>query len=228
MTTPLASARAALRHEGVGGLFRRTVRKMLRPVVQVDRWYFVEGDHSEPPPPPPPARVPLEIRIALPQDLEAHAEDLCRVDQDPAKVQARLARGDTAILGLVGGRLAHVQWLAFSSPIDIEEVGVRLFLGPREGYSYGVATLPEWRGYGIYPVVLFRRMEYERACNLLRHVAYVAASNRASLKTTTLLDGRRLKTVWTIRLSRKKRLVLCATRGWRPKLSSLPGTARCL
>ena len=219
----LASTSEVLRREGVGELVRRAIRKLLRPVIQVNRWYFLEGDHADPPsPPPPPARVPLEIRLARPKDFEAHAEDLRRVHQEAAKVEGRLARGDVAMLGLVEGQLAHVQWLAFASPIDIEEVGVRLFLGPGETYSYGVETLPEWRGHGIHPVMSFRRTEYERAWGIVRHVSYVAASNTFSLKTVGRLSRRRTKTVSTIRLLGTRRLVLGATREGRPHLVPLP------
>src|SRR5262249_30679359 len=151
----LTRARASARWEGIPRVLRHGIRTILRPVLRVRRFVFFEMDLTQTFPQLQ-ARVPLEMRVASAEDLEAFGEALEELGVDMVKGRQRLARGDLLTLALHRGTLVHAGWVTFSSPY-IEEIGVILELQPGEACGYGAVTHPDWRGLGIQPAAaLFR------------------------------------------------------------------------
>ncbi len=221
--TSFTTVRRVLRWEGWGGVITRAVKKALRPVIQVDRWFFFEADLTAPLPRLT-ARVPLEVRLANPEDWERFADEFHTVQVDREEARRRFERGDMAILGLSSGHLAHVQWVAFSSPIWLEDLGISLSLNTGEAYDYDVVTLPAWRGQGIQFAVLPFVTAYMRARGCDRFVYYVAADNVQSLKVPARLGRKKTRTVWSVRTLRgtRRRLFLGVRRGKSPSLTRGP------
>ncbi len=216
----VAKVRQVLRWEGIYGLFRRAVRKSLGRVIRIQRVFFFETDLTKPLPIVR-ARVPLEIRVATRQDLEAFADNLEVAGFDRQEVRRRLECGDVATLALSGGRLANVGWITFSSP-SITELGVSLLLDADEVCGYDAVTLPEWRGYGIQAAAANFRNHYERARGCTRHISWARSENVQSLKSIAKLGRKRTKTVWSIWvLGMKRPLLLGASLNGSPSLARL-------
>jgi GNAT superfamily N-acetyltransferase len=109
---------------------------------------------------------------ALPQppDLAVTAE--AAIDDDSAAVMAPyLDRAQAEILVEQGHRLylAHVDgaitafgWAA-TRRLSIGELGVERELSEGNQYLWGFVTLPEWRGQGLYPILLQTIMRREVA-----------------------------------------------------------------
>ena len=195
MTSFGERAAGILRHQGIGSLLARTLRRALHPVVRIDRLRFYVTDLTAIPPRRE-ARIPIEIRPATSEDFETFVATFERMGVDRSELEERRARGDVAFLALVDGQLVHSQWITFQAPW-VSEIGVRLDLGPQETCGYGAATLPEWRGHGIHPAVSLTLREYERAHGYLRHFYWVWVSNYESVRTNEKV-GRPTRTVWSV------------------------------
>jgi len=98
-----------------------------------------------------PPRVSVEFRLGTPEDVDRFAADFAVAGVDRAEARRRLAAGDVSYLGIVGVVLAHHSWETAQPPY-VDEVGMRLLLGPGESSSYGTYTARAWRGQGIRPV----------------------------------------------------------------------------
>ena len=131
----LAWAREIARWEGAGGLLRHGLRRIARPLIRVRRFLFFEMDLTQPFPQIE-ARVPLEMRVASPADLETFAAALTALGVDVVKGREQFEHGDLLTLTLCQGKLVNVGWVTFS-PRYIEEIGVMLDLQPGESCGYG-------------------------------------------------------------------------------------------
>ncbi len=191
---------------------------VLDPLVRVRRLLFFETDLDAPAPALEAATIPLDLHVAALDELLALGVALDEAGVSPEEARQRLAEGDVAIVGMVSGQLAHLQWITFRSPW-INEIGVRLRLGPGEAAGYGAFTAPAWRGHRIHTFASRFLNEEERRRGASRHVSWVWASNTPSLRAFATLGRRRTKTVWSIRLVGMRRpLILGATPAGSPSL----------
>ncbi|MCI0545999.1 MAG: hypothetical protein L0027_01805 [Candidatus Rokubacteria bacterium] len=211
-----------LRFEGVRGLAARAGRKLLDPLVRVRRLFFFEMDLTRPFPRVEP-RAPLEMRVATREDLETFAGALAGLGVGRAEARRQMDAGDVCTLGLVRGELVHVAWVSFRSPW-IDEIGVRLELGPGESCGYGAVTAPEWRGLGIQPAGALFRNACQRARGSTRHISWVWAGNLGNSPKKQDERGRwRTKTVWLIwTIGMRQPLLLGATQTGSPVLKKSP------
>jgi ribosomal protein S18 acetylase RimI-like enzyme len=70
-----------------------------------------------------------------------------------ARYAARLRRGDTCLLCLQDGELAHITWLNVGR-------GGLVAVGPDEGYLFDSETLAPFRGQGIHTAMVQRRLAH--------------------------------------------------------------------
>jgi GNAT superfamily N-acetyltransferase len=71
----------------------------------------------------------------------------------PSEIERRLAGGHRPYLGLIGGKPVAYGWLA-TRQADIGELKLTFRLPAQHRYLWDFATLPAWRGRGIYPHLL--------------------------------------------------------------------------
>jgi GNAT superfamily N-acetyltransferase len=212
-----------LRWEGPRGLLLRALRRALHPLLRVHRVFFFETDLAAAPPPPAPTGIPLELRVGAREDLVRFAPLLARLDISLESALEQVAGGDLPLLALHQGALVGIQWLSIASSPWVDEAGVRLRLGPDEACNYQAATLPEWRGRGVGPALSRLANEVERARGMRRHISWIRADNRASLRLAAKVGRRRTKTVWCIwTLGMRRPLVIGATREGSPRLERPP------
>jgi len=88
---PASRLATILRYEGLGGLARRLLRKSLGRLLWVERLFFFDHPLETE---PLPARVPVEFRLATPEDVDGFARDLVGSGVTPEEARARLRRGD--------------------------------------------------------------------------------------------------------------------------------------
>lgn len=72
---------------------------------------------------------------------------------DPAEIRARLAGGHRPYVASLDGAPAAYGWVA-GTGATIGELGVTFVLPAGDRYLWDFATLPAWRGRGIYPQLL--------------------------------------------------------------------------
>ncbi|MDX1387634.1 MAG: hypothetical protein R3344_00480 [Acidobacteriota bacterium] len=202
----LGSAAHVLRREGLASLLTKTIKKVVRPAIEVNRFHFFEAELAAPRGAPEP-RVAVELRTGTARDLETFADVFAIEGHDPERLRGNLARGETLVLGFVGDDLVHYSWTAFSTAW-IDEIGVTLKLGPGESYGYDAFTIRQWRGRGIQPAASAFKTALERSRGYTRHISYARADNRPALRTMQKLGRKRTRTVWQVSLFGMKRPLL--------------------
>jgi len=104
--------------------------------------------------------VPLDPAFRIPHSAfeRAGAEEATTLAQamgldDSAPVLERFARGSRCYVVRVAGALASYGWVSFGEEW-ISELGLHIRLAPGEVYIWDCATLPAYRGQGLYPALL--------------------------------------------------------------------------
>src|SRR6266566_3811883 len=72
---------------------------------------------------------------------------------EPAPVHERFASGRRCYLAWVDGALASYGWVSFKEEW-ISELGLYIRLASGDAYLWDCATLPAYRGQGLYPALL--------------------------------------------------------------------------
>jgi GNAT superfamily N-acetyltransferase len=122
-----------------------------------------------------PALAPLpSFAAAITTDIGAMAR---LAGFDPAEVRARLDGGHRPYVASLDGIPAGYGWVA-GTGATIGELGVSFVLPRGDRYLWDFATLPAWRGRGLYPHLLQRIMTAETARLWIIH----APENRASCR----------------------------------------------
>src|SRR5690349_1755636 len=125
-----------------------------------------------------PALAPLPgFQAAVTTDIDALAR-LARLD--PAEVRARLDGGHQPYVALLGDAPAGYGWVA-GTGATIGELGVSFVLPRGDRYLWDFATLPAWRGRGLYPHLLQGIIAAETA-EAARLWIIHAPENRASCR----------------------------------------------
>lgn len=96
----------------------------------------------------------------------------------PTEAQARLAQGHECYIAYLGDEPAAYGWVA-RRQATVGELQLEFALGPKTAYLWDFATLPAWRGRGIYPHLLQAILHAEAAQQFwIMH----APENRASAR----------------------------------------------
>ena len=170
---------------GVLGLVKKAVFRVLLPVFSYNPidYYVISG----PPQTRHQPRCPLEIRKGSMEDIDLIVEVLSDKDEAVVRKQIEyfLDKGGELFLAFSEGRLAHVARL-YNYPGICEvhplEVGPFIKLKVDEVYIGHCRTHPDFRGKGIYPVMLQHIMGYVAEKNKKRCFGSVTPGNLASIK----------------------------------------------
>ncbi len=100
---------------------------------------------------------------------------------DPTEVAARMANGHRPYLAWLVDEPAAYGWAA-GAGATIGELGVAFTLPRGDRYLWDFATLPAWRGRGIYPHLLQRIIAAESATGAARLWIIHAPENPASAR----------------------------------------------
>jgi GNAT superfamily N-acetyltransferase len=151
------------------------------------------------PTPGPPLPSRIEVRIAPAGD--AAAGPLAAAMNVPAaEVAARMGRGSRALAAWHGEQLAAYCWVSFQRE-HVGELGRDLFLAPGEPYIWDCATVPRFRGQGLYTSVLRALLDLLAAEGA--HRAWIGASSThaASNHTFVTVGFRAAVAVVAVRLA---------------------------
>lgn len=130
------------------------------------------GDPLPTLPPLPALRTAVTTDIALLARLAA---------LDPTEIAARLADGHHPYLAWIDEEPAAYGWVA-GAGATIGELGVTFTLPRGDRYLWDFATLPDWRGRGIYPHLLQAIVTAESAAGAARLWIIHAPENPASAR----------------------------------------------
>jgi GNAT superfamily N-acetyltransferase len=189
------------RYEGAHRILVRTVKKVCKPIVEVNRFSFNERNltitHA-----PVKARVPLEIRLLRIEEAEDFAEVF---NQSVDRIRQRLAEEDQCMLGIVDKQMVHFQWFSVSSKlhhVPVAESGLAIVIKPGDVYISSAYTLRNWRGKGIAAEVAAVKHQYLRSLGCTRKFSYHRVENIMSPRAFTKNGRERsaTRTVWVISL----------------------------
>lgn len=197
--------REVYRYEGLHDVVSRTLKRAVKPIIQIDRYIVHERDltvaNSEIT-----ARVPLEVRLLKIGDAEDFAATFM---QSAERVRQRLTNGDECIIGIVGNQMVHFQWFLVSSKlcrVPIGEFGLALVIRPGDVYSCSGYTLQDWRGKGIAAEVASVKHQYLRSLGCTRKFSDVRADNVQSSRAFGKVGNwTATRTVWVVRVFRSRR-----------------------
>jgi GNAT superfamily N-acetyltransferase len=107
----------------------------------------------------------LPVLVPLPGFLAAQSDDVALIAHltrlEPAEVRQRLNAGHRAYVGYLDDVPTVYGWVA-GVGAEIGELGVSFVLPAGDRYLWDFATLPDWRGRGIYPHLLQAIIASER------------------------------------------------------------------
>jgi GNAT superfamily N-acetyltransferase len=125
-------------------------------------------------------------------DLSQPVDLLARLAELPAsEVERRLAEGHQLFLLRIDGEAASYGWSA-SASAHIGGIEISLTVPPRERYLWDFVTLPDFRGRGLYPLLLqliIRHQLEEAEWFWIGHESHNLASRRGILKAGFKLAG---------------------------------------
>jgi ribosomal protein S18 acetylase RimI-like enzyme len=170
---------------------------------------------------------PPEIEGARFGEVEAGQADEPAAVMDgvgPEEVVARLTTGDRAFAWWLDGRIVCYCWTSTGSAC-IGELDTRLVLPPGEAYLWNCATLPAYRGRGLYTRLLLATSSRLGRDGLTRAWVGAGLPNRASQRAFASAGFQPVLGVFHVALGR-----LAWTR-WHGALGASPalvGAARAL
>ena len=116
----------------------------------------------------------------------------------------RLDKGAVALCIFVGRELAHIGWLAMSEEAQrsISDIPLQVDFSNSEAFSGGVWTNPKYRGRGLHPYGVSKRIQFLNGRGIIVSRRLVAKNNtsaqRVSVKIgrTIYAESRHLKLLW--------------------------------
>ena len=124
----------------------------------------------------------LPVLSPLPDFVAGSTEDaalLARLaDLEPAEIQKRIDQGHRLYLAWLGNQPVAYGWVAMYTA-HVGELALPITLPREDFYLWDFATLPAWRGRGIYPHLLQAILMTEQK-NAERFWIIAAPENRAS------------------------------------------------
>jgi GNAT superfamily N-acetyltransferase len=128
---------------------------------------------------------PLPALVSLPDLRATETNDIALLARlaslDPTEVAARMDSGHRPYLAWIGEEPAAYGWVA-GAGATIGELGVSFVLPRGDRYLWDFATLPAWRGRGIYPHLLQAIVAAESAAGAARLWIIHAPENPASAR----------------------------------------------
>ena len=155
--------REVLRREGPGRLLIRS-GTALRGLVYRDV-ILVALDVTRDVPPVE-RRVPVEMRLLGPEDLEAYGRFRAQ-PVERAQTGRRLEKGDACIAAWLEGEIVSAGWYSFDRA-RVDDIDRELALAPGEIYGYDLYTVEGLRGLGVasqrghWAAGFFRESGYRR------------------------------------------------------------------
>lgn len=159
------------RHEGLRRVVFRVLKKLAKPVIQIDRYVFtlrdlILEDAGQQ------AQVPVTARLLTLEDAECFAVTF---NQPPDRVRQRFGEGYQCFVGIVDDQMVHFQWFlgcSTSRNVTFGNSGFAFVLRPGDTYAGGTYTLPSWRGKGIAAKVSLAKFNYLKSCGHTRKVGF--------------------------------------------------------
>ncbi len=125
----------------------------------------------------------------------------------PSELTRRLAAGRRAYVIRLDEPVVSYGWVSFGEE-EVGEVEGTIRVGPREAYIWDCATLPAWRGRGLYPSLL-RAIARDLAAEGFEWVWIAAVvDNAPSLRGFVKAGYARIGTVRYVRIGRWRRLTV--------------------
>jgi len=180
-------------------LLSRSLRKAVRPLLNVGSLVFIECDLRQPMPER--RDVPgIAVREATMQDV--------KLFEDRDVFMERLRSGHRCFMGIeeATGKLTNYRWVN-TSDAYIPELQRYLVVKPGEAYIYDLNTLPEFRRRGIDAYTRHWIYSYLRDSGYSKVYAYIHGDNTTSLKASRILL-KPIARIWYMQLRGFRPLVL--------------------
>lgn len=162
-------------------------------------------------PEPPPLPAGLEVAVVSDRDPPASARRRALASAmsptaSAAEVDSRLSAGRRAYVVQGPAGLLAYGWVTLGEEEQIAEVEGRIRMAPGEAYIWDCATLPPFRGRGLYPALLAAIARALAAAGCSSAFIAARADNRPSIRGFEKAGFERLAHVRYLRLWRWRRL----------------------
>jgi hypothetical protein len=151
----------------------------------------------------------LERNVRFVRGSEDHLGLLDPVHHDAEHAcdfRARLARGETWLLGVAGGQVATYTWLHTRSSCEYPYLpGCAFRLGPAYGYGYDAWTPPERRGAGLRRQAFVEELRWLGAMGKRWEASFFVAHQLEGAKQSLVRAGIAVVPVWRIALGPGRR-----------------------
>jgi hypothetical protein len=157
-----------------------------------------------------PARDGLLRELRFVRGGEQHLRHLDPAHHGPDQLRdlrARLARGETWLLGLAGGRVATYTWLHLRPVCEYAYLPGCSFELPADfAFGYDAWTAPELRGAGLRRRAFLEELAWLRALGRSWEASFFVAHQLEGARRSLALAGIGIVPLWRIALGRARRL----------------------
>lgn len=103
----------------------------------------------------------------------------------------RFEAGHLCFVAEKNGDIVNYVWVSFDATF-VDELGREIRIGPQSAYRYDGYTVPEYRGFGILPVVLMRVADYLFKNGIEEIYDVVVSDNLSSLRALEKIGSRKM------------------------------------
>jgi len=191
MARRLHSALSLLSQDGTSALLRAILAK----IVTLETYIAYRTDLVDDPPAIS-AAAPLEIRRSTKEDFVKF-----RAMPHPFRRHAQFYDRfgiDECYLAFCRGKIAHIAWIYFPEQAKRHPTPFRI-LSSDEVAIANCVTLPEFRGQGIYPVVVANLLQKLQKQSYRRCYMYIEKDNIASQRGVSKIGFKPVGKTWRLR-----------------------------
>ncbi|HZD16756.1 MAG TPA: GNAT family N-acetyltransferase, partial [Actinomycetota bacterium] len=177
----MRTLRDAIRRRGLYRRVRHLAGRLSAP-LRIARLYVMYRKDLTRRPEPFRARVPIEVTIARPREIDAVAEVNRGATEDLVTIyRGRLEMGGVCFVARLDGRIVGYNWIFTRSLVDFD--GERIDLGDGEIFCLDAYTAEEWRGHAIHTELLAHMLRWGHDEGYRTAYTEVSALLRRSWKT---------------------------------------------
>ncbi|MGD0977598.1 MAG: GNAT family N-acetyltransferase [Candidatus Bathyarchaeia archaeon] len=120
------------------------------------------------------------------------------------KAGERLKAGHLCFIAEKNGKIINYTWVAFHEAY-IDEIERKIIVSPCSAYGYDEYTDPEYRGMGVFPMVLGSTSDYLFQNGIKEIYELVSSNNFPSLRSHQKMGSRKMGEITLVRLFNSRR-----------------------
>lgn len=168
------------REEGAGNFLTRALHDILSPIYKSKKVIIYKNENTlnETGKNSNGIKEQINIRLALPGDLDELEKIMY---QGRSEIEERFKRGNRCFIACIETKIIHYTWVSFHKEY-LTSINKCIELADDEAYVYNVRTLSNFRGQGIFSLVLEQLYRQLKTDGYNKILASVQSDNLPSQK----------------------------------------------